>query len=112
VGIDDYDGTSEGYIDGAERWVAKSGCAVEGCDGRVVRTVGPISDITDRKQSEQALALADRGKDECVAMLAHELRNPLAPICSSVRVLSTRQTDDTIAAHCCALLRCHRETST
>jgi PAS domain S-box-containing protein len=37
-------------------------------------------DITERKRAEQALRDADRRKDEFLAMLAHELRNPLAPI--------------------------------
>jgi len=37
-------------------------------------------DISERKRAEQALRDADRRKDEFLAMLAHELRNPLAPI--------------------------------
>src|SRR5260221_156367 len=41
---------------------------------------GIVRDITDRKQAEQALIEADRRKDEFLATLAHELRNPLAPI--------------------------------
>jgi signal transduction histidine kinase len=39
-----------------------------------------FADITARKRNEQALVLADRRKDEFLATLAHELRNPLAPI--------------------------------
>ncbi len=39
-----------------------------------------FADITERKQNEQALKEADRRKDEFLATLAHELRNPLAPI--------------------------------
>ncbi|HJV73082.1 MAG TPA: ATP-binding protein [Noviherbaspirillum sp.] len=39
-----------------------------------------FADVTERKQHEQALQEADRRKDEFLATLAHELRNPLAPI--------------------------------
>jgi PAS domain S-box-containing protein len=46
-----------------------------------------IQDITDRKKFEQALREADRRKDEFLATLAHELRNPLAPIRNGIEVL-------------------------
>ena len=44
-------------------------------------------DITDRKQAEEKLKEADRRKDEFLAMLAHELRNPLAPISAAAELL-------------------------
>jgi PAS domain S-box-containing protein len=46
-----------------------------------------IRDITQRKQAEEALRDADRRKDEFLALLSHELRNPLAPITNAVRLL-------------------------
>jgi PAS domain S-box-containing protein len=46
-----------------------------------------IRDITDRKRAEEALREADRRKDEFLATLAHELRNPLAPIRNAVQIL-------------------------
>ena len=45
-------------------------------------------EIDQRKQAEQALSQADRQKDEFIAMLAHELRNPLAPIRNATELLS------------------------
>jgi PAS domain S-box-containing protein len=44
-------------------------------------------DISDRKQAEEKLKDADRRKDEFLAMLAHELRNPLAPISAAAELL-------------------------
>lgn len=46
-----------------------------------------LRDISDRKQKENALEEADRRKDEFLAMLAHELRNPLAPISTAAQLL-------------------------
>lgn len=46
-----------------------------------------FSDITERRCAEEALRMADQRKDEFLAMLAHELRNPLAPIRTAVRIL-------------------------
>jgi two-component system CheB/CheR fusion protein len=51
------------------------------------RIVLAIEDISERKRAEEALRESDRCKNEFLAMLAHELRNPLAPILVSVEVL-------------------------
>lgn len=55
--------------------------------GQLVRAWGTQRDITDRRHAEEALREADRRKDEFLATLAHELRNPLAPIRSAARLL-------------------------
>ncbi len=47
-----------------------------------------VLDISERKRAEEALREADRRKDEFLAILSHELRNPLAPIRNSVYLLS------------------------
>jgi len=46
-----------------------------------------LADITRRKRTEEALLEADRRKDQFLALLAHELRNPLAPIRNAVQIL-------------------------
>ncbi|MDQ9171687.1 PAS domain-containing protein [Oxalobacteraceae bacterium R-40] len=51
-------------------------------------------DISIRKEFEHKLKLADRRKDEFVAMLAHELRNPLAPISAAADLLQMAQLDE------------------
>ncbi len=53
-----------------------------------------IRDISDRKRAEESLREANRRKDEFLAMLAHELRNPLAPIRNAVEVMRLKGTDD------------------
>jgi CheY-like chemotaxis protein/nitrogen-specific signal transduction histidine kinase len=50
--------------------------------------VAVITDIHERKRMEQALREADRRKDQFIATLAHEVRNPLAPIRSAVEILA------------------------
>jgi PAS domain S-box-containing protein len=50
-------------------------------------SVGAFIDITDRKRSERALRESDRRKDEFLAVLSHELRNPLAPIRNALYIL-------------------------
>ena len=55
--------------------------------GQVYGCVSVCVDLTDRKLAELALRDADRRKDEFLATLSHELRNPLAPIRSALEVM-------------------------
>ena len=61
-----------------------------GTDGEPLRMLGVSMDITERKRIEEALRDADRKKDEFLATLAHELRNPLAPIRNAVQILKAK----------------------
>ena len=51
-------------------------------------------EVAERARAEQALKEADRHKDEFLAMLAHELRNPLAPIRNAVHLMKRKSLDD------------------
>lgn len=62
----------------------------EGFDGAVV----VVMDVTDRVRAERTLKEADRRKDEFLAMLAHELRNPLAPISAAADLLRIGKPDE------------------
>jgi PAS domain S-box-containing protein len=53
-----------------------------------------VRDITEEKRAAEALQEANRRKDEFLAMLAHELRNPLTPIRAGLHVLRMPQPDD------------------
>lgn len=56
--------------------------------------VGVSTDITARKQLENTLRETDRRKDEFIALLAHELRNPLAPIVNGLELMKFKTFDD------------------
>ena len=61
-------------------------------DGTIMGASKIARDITQRKRDELALREAARQKDEFLATLAHELRNPLAPICAAAELLRTAKT--------------------
>ena len=86
--------------DGRIAWISHRGQAEYDASGRAVRSFGVSLDITDRKLAEQALQEADRRKDSFIATLAHELRNPLAPIRNAVQVLRSGGHDDPQVVWC------------
>ncbi len=73
--------------DGEWRWVASHGEPRFSSTGEFCGHVGISPDVTDLKQTERALREADRNKDEFLAVLSHELRNPLAPITNALSAL-------------------------
>ena len=86
--------------DGSRVWIGYRGQAEYDPQGRPVRTFGVVMDITERKKAEQVLRDAGREKDDFIATLSHELRNPLAPIRNAVNVLQHLPPDDARAAWC------------
>jgi PAS domain S-box-containing protein len=68
-------------------------------DGEVVGLIAAIINITDRKRAEEQLKAADRRKDEFLATLAHELRNPLAPIRNGLHILRMSHQGSMAANH-------------
>lgn len=75
------------WPDSSVHWLSSRGRYEYEPDGACRRMVGVMADITSLKQAELALREADQRKDEFLAMLAHELRNPLAPIRNAAHVL-------------------------
>ncbi|WP_250529731.1 ATP-binding protein [Caballeronia sp. ATUFL_F1_KS4A] len=71
-------------------------------DGSVVAWFG---DVTPRVRAEQALSEADRRKDEFLATLAHELRNPLAPIRHVAEILEQPNLTEERRIWCISVLR-------
>jgi PAS domain S-box-containing protein len=74
--------------DGDYRWFLSRAVPIKDDRGKIVHWFGTNTDVTEQRNAEEALRVADRRKDEFLAMLAHELRNPLAPIVAAVDLLS------------------------
>ncbi|MCE3272868.1 MAG: putative histidine kinase, hybrid [Ramlibacter sp.] len=73
--------------DGRWRWFLVTGTAQKDASGRAYRMAGSLVDISERKESELLLQRSNAAKDEFLATLAHELRNPLAPLRTGVQIL-------------------------
>jgi len=82
------------WPDGSIRWMSAHGRYEYTENGICSRMIGVMADVTSLKQAELALLEADRRKDEFLAMLAHELRNPLAPIRNAAHVLGRLETQE------------------
>ena len=87
------------YRDGGYRWVLGRALPVRDADGRIGRWMGTCTDIHQHKLTEDALREADQRKDEFLAMLGHELRNPLAPIRSAAALLPLAKDDPARIEH-------------
>ncbi len=77
---------------------------IRDADGRVVGISKVGRDVTDRKRLEETLREAERRKDEFIAMLGHELRNPLAPIRNVAEVLRRTTSGNADCERLCRML--------
>lgn len=87
--------------DGKYRWVLDTGVPRLGQDGEFLGFIGTCVDISDRKELEDRLAehtrnlrLSDRRREEFLARLSHELRNPLGPIANAAAILKSLEQND------------------
>jgi len=73
--------------DGVYRWFLTRAVPVNDASGRIVRWFGTNTNIDELRQTRRDLEIASGAKDEFLAMLGHELRNPLAPIVSALELM-------------------------
>lgn len=73
--------------EGGDRWVLVQTAPLQDPAGGLVGHIGTLTDISERKRTEDALREADRRRTEFLALLAHELRNPLNPIRNAVKLM-------------------------
>lgn len=81
-------------LDGSNGWTVSRAVPMLDADGEIYEWIGAASDITERRENEEKLKQADRHKDEFLAMLAHELRNPLAPLGVAAQLLQQGRLDE------------------
>ncbi len=70
--------------DGRRIHVSVTVSPIKDADGRIIGASKIARDVTERKSTEEALRRADAAKDQFLAMLGHELRNPLAAVQSAI----------------------------
>ena len=80
--------------DGSRGWTHSRAVPILDAQGHITEWIGSASDISARMLGEEQLRDANQRKDEFLAMLAHELRNPLAPIAAAADLLRLAAHDD------------------
>jgi CheY-like chemotaxis protein len=79
---------------GGLRHISLYATAIFDADKKLQKYRSVVYDITERRQAEQALRESDQRKDEFLAMLAHELRNPLVPISNAAHILGRLEVNE------------------
>ena len=79
--------------DGAYRWFITRAVPFRSADGTIMSWFGVTMDIHEHREMQEELRQADRRKDEFLATLAHELRNPLAPIRNALHIMRLKAND-------------------
>ncbi len=80
--------------DGVPQWDSATRLPLRGKDGEVVGLIGVFRDVTERKVAEEKITESVLRRDEFLAMLSHELRNPLASVVTATQLLK----DEPLAA--------------
>ena len=82
------------HQDRSYRWIVHRARPCLAPSGELTGFIGALTDITEEKTAEETLREADRRKDEFLATIAHELRNPLAPIRYAAQILRLKDAPD------------------
>lgn len=97
--------------DGTYRWFLSRAVPIRDREGSIVRWFGTNTDITEHRELEEKLRLvaadlaaSNRRKDEFLATLAHELRNPLAPILNGLDVVRLSNYDPKVVHDSCGMM--------
>lgn len=90
--------------DGQYRWFLSRALPTRDDSGQIVRWLGTNTDITEQRQIELLLRESDQRKDEYLAMLGHELRNPLAGITAATELARLTQSDEPRLQHAISVL--------
>jgi two-component system CheB/CheR fusion protein len=85
--------------DGCYRWFLTRAAPLKDSRGRLVSWFGVTTDIHELKELQERMREDERRKDEFLATLAHELRNPLAPLRNSLEVMKRCQGDLALIEH-------------
>lgn len=90
--------------DGNYRWFLSRALPTRNEAGEIVRWLGTNTDITEQREVEELLRESDQRKDEYMAMLGHELRNPLAAIGAATDLAKLAQPSDPRLRHAISVL--------